>query len=334
MKHRADGSNSVSDRLSDLSEPTRLRLLGLLERDELSVREVASIVQLPQSTVSRHLKLLTEGGWLLRRHVGTATYYRLINDELDPRARSLWVTVRDQLAKSAELAQDLQRLAAVLAERRTDSVAFFGRMAGEWDELRAGLFGRAFTADALLGLVPSEWAVADLGCGTGNASEQIAPYVSRVVAVDQSEEMLDAARLRLESFEHVEYRVGALESLPLEDASVDAAMCLLVLHHVETPQRAIAEMRRVLRTERGGGVALIVDMRRHNRTEFRESLGHRHLGFDTDALTRTVRDCGFDDVRVRCLPSDVEGKGPGLFVMIARITKDRNPASAGRREST
>lgn len=307
-RHRA-----LSEQLAELAEPTRLRLLVLLEREELSVGEVASVVQMPQSTVSRHLKLLAEGGWLVRRSVGTASYYRLVAEELDPGASALWQAVRSRLDDIPERHEDDRRLVAVLADRRADSVAFFGRLAGEWDELRRGLFGAGFTAPALLSLLPDSWTIADLGCGTGNASEQVAPCVSRVLAIDQSEAMLDAARKRLADAHNIEYRVGGLEALPLEDSSVDAAICLLVLHHIEEPLAAMREMFRVLRRDRGGGVALIVDMVEHRRTEYRVTFGHRHLGFSRTDIEHMLQQAGFERTRVRELPSNPEGKGPGLF---------------------
>ncbi len=318
MKQAAT-DRAISDLLADLSDAVRLRMLSILEREELSVGEVAQVVQLPQSTVSRHLKTLSEGGWLRRRSAGPATLYRLSLDELEPAARDLWLAVRQQAEALAGAEEDRRRLGSVLAKRREDSIAFFGKLAGEWDELRQELFGTTFTADALLSLVPGEWVVADLGCGTGNAAEHIAPYVEHVIAVDQSEAMLEAARKRLRGAENVEYRVGTLEALPLPDESVDAATCLLVLHHVEDPLRVLREMRRVLRTYRGGGLAVIVDMVAHDRAEYREQLGHRHLGFDQREMERMLREAGFGRIRVRELPASPSGKGPGLFVAIARV---------------
>lgn len=318
MKH-AKQAISITDRLAELSDPVRVRLLLLLEREELSVGEIASVVQLPQSTVSRHLKNLAEGAWLVKRSVGTASYYRLVQDDLHPVLASLWVTVREAFEAGADLEEDQRRLASVLAERRRDSVGFFGRLAGEWDELRQSLFGRAFTADALLGLLPRDWLVADLGCGTGNASERLAPYVGGVIAVDQSEPMLEAARKRLGESSGVEFRVGTLEQLPIDTGAVDAAICLLVLHHVEQPAAALAETRRVLRRDRGGGVVLVVDMIGHDRVEYRHTLGHQHLGFAQDQIEGLLRDAGFAHTGYRQLPSDPDGRGPGLFVATGHV---------------
>jgi ubiquinone/menaquinone biosynthesis C-methylase UbiE/DNA-binding MarR family transcriptional regulator len=313
----------LTDLLATLSEMVRLRILRLLEAEELSVGEVAKVVQLPQSTVSRHLKVMTEGaggGWLARRAVGPAMLYRLVLDDLSPQARALWITVRGQLEErsSAELAEDSRRLEAVLAERRLDSQAFFGRIAGEWDEVRSRLFGADFTARTLLALLPPTWVVADLGCGTGNASELLAGYVERVIAVDQSDAMLNAARLRLEGLGNVQFAAGALEKLPLADGSVDATVCMLVLHHVVEPLAALREMRRVVRRGRGGGVSLVVDMIEHDREEYRQTMGHTHLGFPPARMERMMKDAGFDDARTHILPSDPQARGPGLFLAVGR----------------
>lgn len=316
---RVNDLNMVTERLAALAEPIRLRIARLLEAEELTVGEVAKIVQLPQSTVSRHLKILAEGGWLARRSAATATLYRLVLDDLPPESRSLWITVRGQMTETPDLAEDGRRLAAVLAERRLDSQAFFGRVGGEWDAVRASLFGHGFTARALLSLLPREWTIADLGCGTGNASELLAPHAERVIAVDLSAPMLEAARRRLAGRTNVEFAEGSLERLPLADRSVDAAVCFLVLHHIDEPARAVREMRRILRRDHGGGVALIVDMVEHDRNEYRQTMGHKHLGFGTDQIGRVLGESGFGQVRVQVLPTDPDAKGPALFVATGRI---------------
>ncbi len=302
--------------LAALSEPVRVRIVRLLEAEELSVGEVASVVQLPQSTVSRHLKVLAEAGWLARRAAGTATCYRVVLDDLQPFARAVWVAMRDETAGTADVEEDNRRLAAVLAERPTDSQAFFGRIAGEWDNLRRELFGDRFTPLALLSLLPREWTIADLGCGTANAAEWLAPRVGRVVAVDRSEAMLDAARKRLGKAKNVQFKAGDLERLPLAAASVDACVCVLVLHHLPEPEAALREMARVLRTGRRGGAALIVDMVEHGRTEYRHTMGHAHLGFSASRVREMYRGAGFEDVRVESLAAESTARGPGLFAAV------------------
>ena len=210
----------------------------------------------------------------------------------------------------------------MLAARAGDSRTFFGRVAGEWDDIRAELFGDGFTADALLGLVPRNWVVADLGCGTGNAAELVAPIAERVIAVDRSEPMLDAARRRTAGAKNIEFRAGELEQLPLDSASVDAAVCALVLHHLDDPGPALAEMRRVLRTQRGGGVALVIDMYEHERDEYRHTMGHRRMGFSAESIERELNRAGFVDVRVRAIKPAPESKGPSLFAATGVVARN------------
>lgn len=317
MKRSA--SISVTDRLAALGEMVRLRVLRLLEAEELSVGEVAQVVQLPQSTVSRHLKVLADGGWIARRNEGTATLYRLVLDDLAPQARALWCAVRDQMGASPELEEDSRRLRAVLDERKTDSQTFFGRVSGEWDSLRNELFGTRFTAVALLSLLPRDMVVADVGCGTGNIAEILAPIAQRVYAIDGSGAMLAAARRRLSQHKNVEFVESPLDRIPLHSKTIDVAAAALVLHHLPDPVPALREMHRLLRTDSNGGVALIVDMVRHDREIYKRSMGHVHLGFSKDTTLGMLKDAGFTDGTYRELPSEADAKGPGLFVAIARM---------------
>jgi ubiquinone/menaquinone biosynthesis C-methylase UbiE len=319
---RAKEDISIPRALEALAEPVRLRMVRCLEGQELAVGELAKVLQLPQSTVSRHLKVLSEAGLLVKRTAGTAAFYRVVMDDMAVPLRAVWVAVRGQLGGS-EFEEDSRRVSAVLGERRLDSQAFFGRVAGEWDELRNRLFGTGFTARALLAMLSPRWVVADLGCGTGNATELLAPHVERVIAVDQVEPMLDAARLRLEAggIKNVQFAPGSLEKLPLKDASVDAAVCVLVLHHIADPLKALKEMRRVVRADRGGGVALVIDMVEHDREDYRHTMGHSHLGFSSSAMTGLMKEAGFTTTRVVELERDPEGKGPGLFAATGRADK-------------
>ncbi len=305
------------DRLAILGEPLRLRALCVLEKAELSVGELARVLASPQSTVSRHLKLLAGAGWVTSRSERTATYYRLTPDDLAEPDRALWVLLRSQMDSSGELAADERRLVQVLADRQTDSLSFFGRVAGAWDAVRSELFGDRFTGEALLALIRPDWVVADIGCGTGNVADILAPLVEGVIAVDQSGPMLDAARQRLAGRDNVRFECGAIESLPLDDESVDAAVCALVLHHVDDIEAATRELGRVVRA---GGVALVIDMYAHEKTEFRSQMGHKHLGFEPGELEGLLTEAGF--VRTRVIPLSCEtapGKtnSPGLFALAA-----------------
>jgi len=303
-------------RLATLTDSARLRILRLLDQQELSVGELSRALQLPQSTVSRHLKLLHDAGWTAKRSEGTASLYRVAGAPTLPQEmHDLWKLARSQLGSTPTFDHDDSRLAQVLADRRTDSRAFFGKVAGEWDQLRRQLFGESFTAQALLSLVQNDWIAADLGCGTGNAAEQLAPLVKKVIAIDREPAMLEAARKRLAGVGSIEFRQGELAKLPLRDGEIDLALMFLVLIYVESPESALREVARALKP---GGTALIVDLVPHDRESYRHTLGHVHLGFEEKQLKLWAKTGGLKDVRYRRLRPDTESQGPGLFAATLR----------------
>jgi len=306
----------ILDHAATLAEPTRCRLLLSLEGRELTVSELCGVLQLPQSTVSRHLKVLADDGWVRARREGTSHLYRLLPGELEGSAGKLWRLVREQVAAMAASRQDRQRLESVLAERRSRSQEFFSTTAGEWDRLRDELFGEGFDLQALLGLLDPSWIAGDLACGTGRVTEALAPFVERVVALDSSSAMLDAARARLERFSNVEVREGQLESLPLGEDELDVAALFLALHYLPEPERALAEVRRVLRP---GGRLLVVDMMPHDREDLRRRMGHVWLGFSEEQLGRHLEAAGFGALRYNPIAPDARAKGPTLFVATARL---------------
>jgi ubiquinone/menaquinone biosynthesis C-methylase UbiE/DNA-binding transcriptional ArsR family regulator len=305
----------ILDHLAALADATRSRTLLLLEGHELTVSELCSIMQLPQSTVSRHLKALSDSGWVTARSEGPSNLYAMSRDDLDAAARRLWLLVREQVAAGPAAGQDQRRLRAALAARRTKSQEFFSSSAGQWDKLRDDLFGDRFHLLALAAFADPEWVVGDLGCGTGQVSAALAPFVARVIAVDGSAAMLQAAKKRLHGIANVELRRGELEALPVDDEKLDAATLMLVLHHVSEPERAVAEIGRVVKP---GGRAIVVDMLPHDRDSYRQQMGHVWLGFGDDHIARLLSDAGFADVRIAALPPDARAKGPGLFVATAR----------------
>ncbi|TNF26938.1 MAG: methyltransferase domain-containing protein [Deltaproteobacteria bacterium] len=308
--------------LTVLSEPLRARILRVLEREELGVGELSRVLQLPQSTVSRHLKVLLVHGWIHRRTEGPSARVSLATDTLGAEAASLWPLVRDEPGSALTAAADLARLESVLAQRQLDSRAFFGRVAARWDALRDDLYGQSFTLPTLLSLLPPGWVVADLGCGTGETVARLAPVVRRVIGIDQEAAMLDAARARVATRDNVELLEGDLAALPLPAESVDAALLLLVLHHIADPIAALAEARRILRP---GGVVVALDMVAHDRAEYRQTMGHQHLGFGADAFRALAESAGLELVDLERLTPDPVAQGPGLFV--ARLQR---PAALAR----
>jgi SAM-dependent methyltransferase len=316
------------DSFSALADPTRCRMLLLLEQHELTVSELCVVLQLPQSTVSRHMKLLGDAGLVASRREGTSRSYTLGTDQAagsgaDASAKpqaALWQLARAGFADRPAADQDARRLTRVLNQRSATSREFFATAAGQWDLLRGDLFGDHFYFRALLGLLPSSWVVADLGCGTGAVAAALAAQVAEVIGVDASDEMLQAAEARLgltgasRAGGNIQLRRGPLEALPIESASIDAATLVLVLHHVAAPASALEEALRVLRP---GGRVLIVDMAPHEREEYRQRMGHVWLGFSEEHVRRLLEQAGFTDIKYHALPAVAEVKGPSLFAASA-----------------
>jgi ArsR family transcriptional regulator len=313
-----------------VGDPMRTRLLLVLERHELTVGELCSVVQAPQSTVSRHLKALTDGGWLTSRADGTNRRYASAASRLDAPLKALWLLIRKETVGTLPAQQDERRLTQVLAIRRSRSEEFFRAGASQWDQLRDDLFGRRFFLPALLGLLDPSAVVADLGCGTGQVADAVAPFVGQVIGVDNSQSMLKAAKKRLAKHGNVDLRAGTLEALPVEDGAIDAAMMFLVLHHVADPSQCLAAASRALKP---GGRLVVVDMLPHDRDEYRSQMGHIWLGFAEADVLRILRESGFEHVVMLPLPAEPKAKGPALFVArgIKPSAAQRQSQSSARR---
>jgi ubiquinone/menaquinone biosynthesis C-methylase UbiE len=306
-------------RMAALTDPLRARLALVLERHELTVTELCSVFQLPQSTVSRHLKALLDEGWIGYRAEGTSRWYSMRVDQFAPEVRRLWRLIRDQVVRMPVADQDTERVQSVLADRRSRSQEFFSSAAGEWDRMRSELIGRRLDLVGLLGLLDDEWVVGDLGCGTGQASDVLAPFVRQVIAVDDSAAMLTAARERLARHENVEVRNGDLADLPIDDLQLDAAILFLVLHYAADPPSVMREVVRVLRP---GGRLLVVDLVPHEREEYRAAMGHLWLGFGSEQMSGWAEEVGMEAARYVPLPADPDARGPMLFAATARSQRE------------
>ena len=275
--------------------------------------ELQAVLQLPQSTVSRHLKLLADLSLVTTRSEGTSNWYRMPR-EPEPAERRLWLAVRDEVAGSAAARRDAARLTRILSERHLTSQRFFASAAGQWDQLRGELFGRSSQLLALPALLEERWTVGDLGCGTGQLAATLAPFVHKVIGVDESAAMLKSARQRTRELPNVELRSGTLEAPPLAPGELDVALLLLVLHHAPDPARVLSAAHRALKPD---GKLLLVDMQPHEHLEYREQMGHQWLGFAEDELRGWVDQAGFGPARFVALPPDPKAKGPPLFVLTA-----------------
>ena len=295
-------------RMAALGDPIRLRMLALLERAELGVGELAEVLQLPQSSVSRHLKQLAEAGWVVSRSERTANLYRMPGDELDAAASQLWLLSRGEIADWPVLEHDALRLDQRLTQRRS----VFADVADEWDDLRSELYGTRFTDVAIRALLPHDLVVADLACGSGAASAALAPHVARVIGVDSQPAMIAAAGRR--QVANLELRVGDLASLPIADGECGAAICLLALTHVDDPAAALAEMARIVSP---GGRVVVVDLLHHGRDDFRRRMGALRSGFTRDELAGLVAGAALARVTCEPLPPEPQAKGPALLIATA-----------------
>lgn len=299
-------TDPVFDRLALLSEPIRVRMLRVLEREELAVGEIARVLQVPQPTASRHIKQLDDAGWISRRKSGTAAYFRLA--ELGV-AASLWDLVRREVdgADAASVyAEDLHRLEGVMSARSGSSEEAFRR-------LRKQLFGEHYAVHAMLALLQPNLVIADLGCGPGAIVAMLAPYAARVLGIDREEAMLQIARERTIGMPNVELSRGLLQALPWAEGTVDLAICALVLHLVGDLTPVFSEVARVLKP---GGRWVVLDMVEHERQEYAETMGHQHLGFSRPAIEGLAKPAGLVVQSWRVLPADPLAQGPGLFVAV------------------
>ncbi len=261
-----------------LGDPTRLRILRLLAGTELSVMELAEVTQLAQSRVSNHLKLLREEGIVHERREGAWRHYRVDTDRLPNGTGNLWKSISSNWDSDDQALADEARLKDVLAKRHARDGRFFDAIAGEWDDVRAQLFGDSIARQILRAFIPDNFVVADVGAGTGYLLEVFGDRPKRVVAIDNNEAMFAVARRKVASLglNNVQFREGDAHKPPIKKNEANLVTFLMVLHHLEEPATAIANTARGIKP---GGRLLMVDFVEHQATWLRETMQHRHLGF-------------------------------------------------------
>jgi ArsR family transcriptional regulator len=276
-----------------LGDPARVRLLLLLERDALSVAELQEILARGQSQISTHLAQLKQAGLVEDRRTGKNIFYQLkaaAPNEEDVRERLLSI-LKSAASEIPETAEDDAALDLVLAKRKDRMRSYFDALAGKFG--REYLPGRSWKglAEVLLRLMPS-MVVADLGAGEGTFSQLLAQSAKRVIAVDNSEKMIEVgAKLATEhGLGNLEYRLGELEALPLADGEADLAFFSQSLHHAQHPERAVAQAWRILKP---GGRIAILDLLRHQFEEARELYADVWLGFTETELRRYLEKASF-----------------------------------------
>jgi ubiquinone/menaquinone biosynthesis C-methylase UbiE/DNA-binding transcriptional ArsR family regulator len=272
-----------------------MRIVALLENDELSVNELQEITGLGQSRVSTHLSLLTETGLLQARRDGRRTFYRL-NPDADGQVREFTLLAMRGARELPAHEADQANLRRVLTRREDQAQAYFSRVAGRFD--RSYGPGRSWQAlgHLLLRILPP-LEVADLGAGEGMLAELLAHRCKRVIAVDNSEKMIafGARKAKQHHLDNIEFRLGDLEDPPLEPDSLDLVILSQALHHAQNPSRAILAAHRALRS---GGELLILDLLQHKFTQAHELYGDRWLGFAESDLQRWLEAARFQDISI------------------------------------
>ncbi|MEZ6135483.1 MAG: metalloregulator ArsR/SmtB family transcription factor [Pirellulaceae bacterium] len=305
-------ATATLDWLQTLADQTRIRLLMLLEQEELTVSELCLVVQLPQSTVSRHLKLLAADEWVANRRDGTNHLYRVELESWCQPRRELWQWVRRQ-ADSPSTLLDSQRLARVISERAQWKHFFvdggpMGQAAGGFIRPAAGCvhLGRDIAKPSHGGRI---------GLRIGTTLPANSPFCSKSHWNRQFQRHVVGGQASLVGFKNVQLKQSSLTELPLADASLDAAWLVLVLPYLSEPQDAIREAARVLKA---AAPLVIVDLLPHDRSAYRHEMGHLRLGTHRSEIEQWLAEASLKLDRYHLLPPDPAAKGPALFAAIAR----------------
>jgi ubiquinone/menaquinone biosynthesis C-methylase UbiE len=295
--------NGLVATLRAVAEPSRLRLLVLCARGELTVSELAQILGQSQPRVSRHLKLLCDAGLLDRFRESSWVFYRL------SAGSAVAALSRHLVAACAEsderIALDLQRLAAIKRQRAELAAAYFRDNAAQWHRIRSLYIDEREVETALTEIVAAAAPhdLLDIGTGTGRMLEILAPHANNALGIDQSREMLAVARVNLEraGFANGMVRLADMYQLPLTAASFDAVVIHQVLHYADRPDAVIFEAARVLRP---AGILVVVDFAPHGLEFLRDEHAHRRLGFADADVAQWCRAAGLEPDAPHCLPGE------------------------------
>lgn len=281
--------------LRALSDPTRIRIVALLEKDELSVAELQEITRLGQSRISTHLGLLADCELVTARREGKRTFYKL-NENADATAREFIQLAIRGAKELSEHAGDQINLKRVLARRKEQAQVYFNQIAGRFDRVYGP--GRSWPAfgHLLLRILPP-LVVADLGAGEGLLSELLARRCKKVIAVDNSEKIVEfgKAKAKKNHLKNLEFRRGDLQNPPIDANSVDLVILSQALHHAENPTDAIAAAYKILKSP---GQILILDLLKHNFEKARELYGDRWPGFAESDLHHWLENAGFKKIEI------------------------------------
>ncbi|HET7624459.1 MAG TPA: metalloregulator ArsR/SmtB family transcription factor [Verrucomicrobiae bacterium] len=287
--------SSTLKSLRALSDPTRLRIVALLEKDELSVAELQEITRLGQSRISTHLGLLSDCELVRSRREGKRTFYKLDPHASGDTREFIQLAIRGA-KELPEREADQINLKRILNRRREQAQVYFNQIAGRFDRVYGP--GRSWQAfgHLLLRILPP-LVVADLGAGEGLLSELLARRCKKVIAVDNSEKIVEfgKAKAKKNHLKNLEFRLGDLQNPPVESGSVDVVILSQALHHAEIPADAISAAHKILKS---GGQVLILDLLKHQFEDARKLYGDRWLGFAESDLHRWLDDAGFKKIEI------------------------------------
>jgi ArsR family transcriptional regulator len=315
-----------SSRLKVFADATRVRLLALLEREELTVAELSAITRLAQPRVSTHLSKLKEAGLVRDRRSGVSAYYRFDEAALDSAQLALWQTLREG-SDDPLLRQDRDRVTAVLAARASEQ-NWADSVAGDMERhYSPGRTWEALARSALPLLEPGD--VLDIASGDGVLAELLAPHSNRYVCLDSSTKVVLAASERLRRLENVEVREGDMHVLPFAAAQFDLVVLMHALTYSEHPAQAVAEAARVLRP---GGRLLLTSLARHEHRQAVEAFGHVNLGFAEKELQKFVAKAGLDLISSQTVTR--ERRPPHFEVITLMAHKPSETPSAARKKAS
>jgi ubiquinone/menaquinone biosynthesis C-methylase UbiE/DNA-binding MarR family transcriptional regulator len=330
MTPEALGLNSTTQHpdalFQSVGDNSRLRLLRLLAREELNVQEMVGILEMSQPGVSKHLAVLRDAGWLSQRRDGTRNWYTLVGESQFTAGAQVFAVVLQMSEQVAEAGRDDDALNRVLSMRAPIAGPGFKRLAEQWDRIRQSFEHADIQAGAVSALVQPGLRIIDIGTGTGALLPLLAETGAQVTAVDNSAAMLDKAKAlcKRANLASVKFRKADIRKLPFKDREFDAAYCSMVLHHLDDPAPAVAEMARVVKP---GGRVVVMAFLRHNQTWMRRDLAHAWLGFEQAEIENYFSGAGIDLQRwlVRGageLPQEMRDKNlhwPDVFLAVGSV---------------
>ncbi len=309
---------SIVNSLRMLSDPTRIRLLTLLQSEDLTVAEIQEILGMGQSRISSHLARLKRAGLLHDRRAGKNIYYG-VNKE--PSASNPWPVLREVVLRGGselpEAEQDRTALKLALRRRQDTAREYFNRLAGKFGRSYCpGRTWRGLSHLLLCALPPMH--IADLGAGEGTLSQLLAKRAKSVIAVDNSEKMVafGSELIREHKFTNLEYRLGDIEAPPIKAASIDLAILSQALHHAINPQNALHAAHKILKKS---GTIAVLDLLNHSFEEARELYADLWLGFSEVELHRMLQKAGFRDIEIAVVDKDEEN--PHFQIVLATGVK-------------